>query len=256
MARLKEIAEKVRDQFVMSIDSLIPGENSRTDFQTVPDLAISILNFGQLSPLEVRLSPDGKQAVICDGERRFRAVQYANEHFHAKIAEMQCVAEPVGIDTNTRLLRQLEHNDRCEPLNGLDRAKAYKVLIDSGMTQHEIAQRTGRSAVYVSTTLAILAAPESIQQSVKEGKTSASAASKVSRASPERRKLAVEKVSRGEAVKVSDVADGMPKSLETLKKMIKKADGYIYAAAKGSKDESRWEGVKYGIECAAGMHEF
>jgi ParB/RepB/Spo0J family partition protein len=261
MARLKDLGS-VKDSFLIPIGDIEPGKNIRLDFSSVPGLAVSMFNFGQLVPIEVLLSESGKKAIIADGERRYRAALYVNEHYAVgdasdkKITHLQCVAEPRGTDELTRVLRQLEHNDQSQPLSATERAKAYKLLVDSGWSVADIAKKAGKSTTAIRNVLDILDAPTELQDAVKGGRMSASVASKAAKASPETRARAVEKAVKGERVTVADVTEHGVLSVGDIKKAIKKADGYIYAAKMNTQEKARWEGVKFGLETALGMHEF
>ena len=255
---LKDVASKTRDAFLIPISKLIAGTNAREDFSSVPDLAISMFNMGQLIPIVVNLSEDGKTATILDGERRFRAAQYVNEHFKDnphffKIESLLCVSGG-KITQEERILQQLEISDRTQPLQPIERAKAFKTLVDSGMAVAAIAKRIGKTPTYVSASLSLLEAPAEVQDAVRDHKMSKTAAQKVSKAKPEKRAAVMEKVRKGEKVKVKDMADGTPLSYPVLLKLIKRMDHYV-RVAKNSQDRARWEGVKHGLEIAAGMHD-
>jgi ParB family chromosome partitioning protein len=255
MARLKDLGT-VRDSFLIDIDKIKPGKNVRKDFDSVPDLAISMNGMGQLVPISVRLSDDGKTAVICDGERRFRAVQYANKHFGAKINQLLCVAEPREVDDITRILRQIEVNDQSQPLQPMERAEAYQILIKAGWKQVDIAKKVGKSVQTIANTLSLLEAPQAIQDSVRSGKTSASAAARVNKAKPEKKAKAVEKAVKGETVTMADVTEQGTLSAADIKKAIKQIDKSIFNSAIGSQEKARNEGAKWAFEVCLGMHEF
>ena len=64
-------------------------------------------------------------------------------------------------------------NLQREDLNSLDRAKAFKQLVDQFGLQHkEIGVRVGKSREYVSNTLRILALPEEMQTALEAGEIS------------------------------------------------------------------------------------
>lgn len=64
-------------------------------------------------------------------------------------------------------------NLQREDLNALDRAKAFKQLVDQFGLQHkEIGARVGKSREYVSNTLRILALPEVMQTALEAGEIS------------------------------------------------------------------------------------
>lgn len=260
MPRLKDLAVSVKDSFQISLDKLVPGKNFRRDFSTVPDLAISMFNFGQLTPLIVRLK-DGKFAEICSGERRFKAAQYVNKYFDEwskdhdggfRFDSLSCVAEPQNVDPASRILRRLEQDGQAEPLKPLELAAAYKALVEGGMTMADIAKRIGKTAQYVANYLSMLEAPEELKKAVEKGTMSPTAAVQAVKGSPEKRQKAVEKAQRGEKVKVKDVASYHPLGLEEARKAAKKARGYAEVGA-SQVERARWEGLAQGVEIGVGL---
>jgi ParB-like chromosome segregation protein Spo0J len=220
---------------------------------------------GQLESIEVYLSLDGESAVVIDGERRLRAAKYVNEHFNEWSKEhpdgfrfdlVRCKYGPKEMSEEERILRQIEHNENHEPLKPIEKAHAYKNLVDLGWTQQRIADKVHKSTTHVGSYLSMLNAPKELQEAVETGRMSPTAASKVSKAKPEKRAKAVEKLKGGERVKISDVAEVGPLGIGDLKKCIKRADKRIFQAKAGSNSEwNKWLGVKYGLEIAAGMHD-
>jgi len=265
MERLKNLGT-VKDSFFIPLDKLEPDlKNPRKDYSNVPDLAISMFGAGQLVPCEVRLSADGESATITAGHRRFRAAKYVNYHYDAWTKEgatghrfdgLLCVAEPKGLTDDGRLVRQLlQGEDNITiPLNPIEKAKAYKNLIDTyGWTRESIAKKIGRSAQQVGETLKLLEAPKELQEAVEEGNMSATAASRSTRASPEKRAAAVEKAAKGEKVQVKDVAEYVPLTHKEAAKLIKKCEFYRDAPKASEIERTRWGYLKQGIEIGVGL---
>jgi ParB/RepB/Spo0J family partition protein len=251
--RLKEMAESTRDLFLMSLDKIKPGQNIREDFSTVPALANLMVLQGQLRPIEIRWNNDF--AVIVDGERRYRAVLHANEHLDAKILTMQCVGEQQGISPEMRIVRQLIGDDGVQPFTVIEKAKAFKKLVEAKWTLASIAESVGKSAQYIADQLALIEAPQELREAVEKGTMSPTAATKAARATPEKREKAIAKAKEGKKVKVKDVEGGGPMGIGDLHKAIKRADNYVYESKKNTVEEARWQGVKFGLELAAGMHD-
>jgi len=265
MARLKNLGT-VKDSFFIPLDKLEEDlKNPRRDFSSVPDLAISLFNAGQLVPCEVRLSADGESAVITAGHRRLKAAKYVNEHYDAWTKEgavghrfdgLLCVAEPKGLTDDGRLVRQLlQGEDNITiPLNPIEKAKAYKNLIDVyKWTKESIAKKIGKSAQQVGETLKLLEAPKELQDAVEVGNMSATAASRSTRASPEKRAAAVEKVAKGEKVQVKDVAEYVPLTHKKALSLIKKCNFYRDAPKASELERMRWGGIAYGLEIGVGL---
>jgi hypothetical protein len=233
----------------------------RQDFSNIPDLAISLFNANQLEALEVRLV--GDKAVITNGARRFRAAKYVNEHFDEwskqgaygyRFDALLCKAEPKNLTADERLMHQIQQGGEnlAIPLNAIELAKAYKRLMDVGWTFAKIAQRVGKSAQQVSNTMSLIEAPKELQEAVESGQMSATAASKATKSTPEKRQKAVDKVKAGEKVQVKDVSEYVPLGLDKARRVIQKADNFR-AAAKSKLEEARWSGIVYGIQVAVGL---
>jgi len=111
----------------------------------------------------------GVEYELIAGERRLRA---------AKIAGLSQV--PVIIRTgegneNADDLMKLElaiiENVQREDLNPVERARAFKKLTEKfGFKHHQVAQKIGKSRVYVSNSLRILDLPEDMLNALSEGK--------------------------------------------------------------------------------------
>jgi len=262
MPRLQDLAQSRKDAFLVSIEKLKPGENVREDFSDLSDLGISLFNMGQLQPLRVSLSEDGSSAIIRDGERRYRAAKYVNDHYEEwsrghvgghKFDVLLCISAGQNIDPITRILQQIEANDQAKPLQPMERAKAFKVLCEKGLSQVEIAKRLGKTAQFVSDALRLLDAPEEIKEAVRGKKMSATAATKVAKMKdPAKRAAAVERVKKGEKVKVKDVAEYTPLGLDKARKVIKKANEFM-RLGKSQVDRARWMGIVHGIEMGVGL---
>src|SRR5205823_5156859 len=99
------------------------------------DLAASIRSTGIIQPVIVRKVGEGYELIA--GERRWRA---------AKLAGLETIPALVrgDIDSFTQAQMALVENIQREDLNPLDRASAYRTLMDQlGLTQAELAARLG-----------------------------------------------------------------------------------------------------------------
>ncbi|HEY9584012.1 MAG TPA: ParB/RepB/Spo0J family partition protein [Candidatus Paceibacterota bacterium] len=142
------------------------------DEARLQELADSIKMYGVLQPLVVTRKEvardDGSftsEYELISGERRLRA---------SRLAGLQQV--PVLIrgaeDTDREKLEMaIIENLQREDLNVVDRAKAFKRLVDEfGLKHTEIGLKMGRSREYVSNTLRILALSEEILNALVDGK--------------------------------------------------------------------------------------
>lgn len=128
--------------------------------QSLNELVDSIKEQGILEPLVVAKTPAGYQIIA--GERRCRA---------AKIVGLQKV--PVVIKETTpqgMLEMSIVENVQREDLNPIERAQAYKRLIDDfGLETNEVAKRVGKSSPTVSNTIRLLSLPDAIKDALVAG---------------------------------------------------------------------------------------
>ncbi len=127
---------------------------------SLQELVDSIREQGILEPIVVAKTPAGYQIVA--GERRWRA---------AKILGLEKV--PVVIKETTpqgMLEMSIVENVQREDLNPIERAQAYKRLIDEfGLGTNEVARKVGKSAPTVSNTIRLLSLPDAIKDALVAG---------------------------------------------------------------------------------------
>ena len=130
--------------------------------ESLTELADSIREHGILEPLVVAKTPAGFQIVA--GERRWRA---------AKMAGLGKVPVVIKETTPRGMLEMaIVENVQREDLNPLERAQAYRRLIDEfEMTTTEIAQRVSKSLPYISNSLRLLTLPDSLKDALITGAT-------------------------------------------------------------------------------------
>jgi ParB family transcriptional regulator, chromosome partitioning protein len=132
----------------------------------IDDLAASIREKGVLQPILVRPAPGqpGKYQIIA-GERRWRASQKAGLHSVPVIVRDLDDLEVLEIGI-------IENVQRAD-LNGIEEARAYKVLMERfGRTQDALAQVVGKSRSHIANMLRLLALPEIVQDHVLQGRLS------------------------------------------------------------------------------------
>lgn len=142
------------------------------DEAKLQELADSVKMYGVLQPLVVSrkevVRDDGSftsEYELISGERRLRA---------SKLAGLNQV--PVLIrnaeDTDREKLEMaIIENLQREDLNVIDRARAFKRLVDEFNLKHaEVGLKVGRSREYVSNTIRILTLPEEILTALGEGR--------------------------------------------------------------------------------------
>lgn len=162
--------------FWVDVDKIKPNPfQPRREFDEMQlqSLAESIRQYGVLQALVVTRKEyskeDGGLAVeyeLIAGERRLRA---------SKIAGLSQVPVLIKVGDETNDLMKLElaiiENVQREDLNAVDRARAFERLANEfGFKQHAIAHKIGKSRVYVTNTLRILALPPDILEALSQGK--------------------------------------------------------------------------------------
>jgi len=128
----------------------------------------SIKEHGVLQPLIVTQTMGGKYELIA-GERRLRAAR-----------ELNLTKVPIIVRT-AKDLEKLElsliENIQREDLNAIEKAVAYKRLIDNfHLTQEQAAQRLGIARSTLNNALRLLQLPDEIQYNLVSGKLSESQA--------------------------------------------------------------------------------
>ncbi|OHA25034.1 MAG: hypothetical protein A3D52_00645 [Candidatus Taylorbacteria bacterium RIFCSPHIGHO2_02_FULL_44_36] len=161
--------------FWIEVDKISPNPfQPRKDFDEarIKDLADSIRMYGVLQPLVVTrresLKDDGGLAVdyeLISGERRLRAAKVAG------VREVPVIIRNDSNDARTKLEMAIIENLQREDLNPIDRARAFKRLVEEfGFKHHQIGVKVGKSREYVSNSLRILALPAEMLQALSEGK--------------------------------------------------------------------------------------
>ena len=136
------------------------------------ELADSIKQYGVLQPLVVTRreveKEDGGLAVeyeLIAGERRLRASKIAG------VAQVPAVIRSVEDDDRVKLEIAIIENLQREDLNPVDRAVAFKKLVDEfGFKHTEIAKKIGKSREYVSNSIRLLSLPQDILDYLSAGK--------------------------------------------------------------------------------------
>lgn len=163
--------------FWVEVDRIQPNpfQPRRTfDETNLASLSESIRQYGILQPLTVTRKEVEKpgegiyvQYELVAGERRLRASKMAG------LREVPVVIRSGEDSDRMKLELAIIENLQREDLNALDRAKAFKRLVDEFSLSHkEISVRVGRSREYVSNTLRILALPDVMQLALQSGEIS------------------------------------------------------------------------------------
>jgi ParB family transcriptional regulator, chromosome partitioning protein len=129
----------------------------------IAELAASLKTTGLIQPIIVRKSITGFELIA--GERRLRA---------AKLAGFQAIPAIVReVDRFSQAQMALVENIQREDLNPIDRAAAYKALIEQlKLTQSELAQRLGEDRSSIANHLRLLDLSQAVRQLVSDGRLS------------------------------------------------------------------------------------
>lgn len=142
------------------------------DEAKLKDLADSIRQYGILQPMVVTrretVKEDGgltTEYELISGERRLRASKIAG------LSQVPVLIRDQEESDQLKLELAIIENLQREDLNPVDRAKAFKQLVDQFHFKHsDVARRVGKSREYVSNSMRILALPEHMLTALSEGK--------------------------------------------------------------------------------------
>ncbi|MCX7641789.1 MAG: ParB/RepB/Spo0J family partition protein [Elusimicrobiales bacterium] len=153
----KETIQKI------SIDKIFPNKlqpRQKFDEESILELAQSIKENGLAQPIIVT-KIDSENYEIIAGERRYRACKYLGWK------EIDAIVKN-DITEDKKLKIALIENIQREDLNPVEKAQAYKKLIEMGINQNDIAFTCGKSKSSISNTLRILELDNEIINAIKD----------------------------------------------------------------------------------------
>ncbi len=138
------------------------------------ELADSIRQYGILQPLvvtrhEIQKEDGGlsTEYELIAGERRLRASCIAG------LPQVPVIIRTSNETDKMKLELAIIENLQREDLNPIDRARAFKQLVDKfGLKHGEVGKKVGKSREYVSNTIRLLNMPDEVQQAILDGKMS------------------------------------------------------------------------------------
>jgi ParB family transcriptional regulator, chromosome partitioning protein len=203
-ARMEGVA---RSQAAMEIplekierDPMQPREEF--DAEALARLAESIKARGLLQPVRVRWSEERGQYMLIAGERRWRAAGMAG------LPTLTCVVNEKDLTPAALLADQVTENLLREDLNPMERARAFRTLMDrNGWSGNQLAKELGISQSSVVQALAPLKLPEPVQEMVEQGTMSPAAAYEVSKLDDPTLQAEVAQAAVAENLKRSEVAE-------------------------------------------------
>jgi ParB family transcriptional regulator, chromosome partitioning protein len=136
----------------------------RVSEESLEELAASIRVSGVVQPVVVRPIANGRYQLMA-GERRWLASQRAGKQTIPAVVRQASDAQAMEITIVENLQR--------EDLNPMEQARAYERLSrEFGMTQEQMAQRTGKDRASVANFLRLLRLPPEAMVAIEEGKLS------------------------------------------------------------------------------------
>jgi ParB family chromosome partitioning protein len=168
------------------VERIHVGLNPREHFdqEKLDELAKSIQEHGLLQPISVREHAGGYQIIA--GERRYRAMQQLGW------THVPAIVHDVG-DQEAHELALIENISRADMRPG-ETARAYKNLVDRGMSIKEIAERTGKSESHIQQHLDMLTLAPHLQKAVDDGRLSLSVVRDLAKLSPRGQEEAAERI--------------------------------------------------------------
>lgn len=165
---------RVESVFWIEVEKIEPNPyQPRREFaeEALKDLASSIREHGVIQPIivtkkEIETSTGLEvNYQLIAGERRLRAAQLAG------LSQIPAIIRRGVPDDRIKLELALIENLQREDLNAIERAKAYKQLIDEfHLVQREVGNRVGKSREAVANTLRLLSLPLEFQEAIIGGK--------------------------------------------------------------------------------------
>ena len=156
--------DTVREIPVGQIDRNPYQTRTRIDEAALNELAESIKASGVVQPITLRPGTNGRFQLIA-GERRWLASQRAGK------ATVPAIVRQVSNEQAMEIT--IIENLQREDLNAIEQARAYERLgREFGLTQEQMAQRTGKERSSVANFLRLLKLPPAVQEMVESDKLS------------------------------------------------------------------------------------
>jgi ParB family transcriptional regulator, chromosome partitioning protein len=172
------------------------------DEEALARLAESIKARGLLQPVRVRWSEERGRYMLIAGERRWRAAEMAG------LPTLTCIVDEKELTPAELLADQVTENLLREDLNPMERARAFRTLMDlNGWSGNQLAKELGISQSSVVQALAPLKLPEPVQEMIEREAISAAAAYEVSKLDDPALQAEVAQAAVAENLKRSEVAE-------------------------------------------------
>ena len=157
--------EEVREIPLELLDPNPYQTRTHMDEVALEELAASIRASGVLQPIVVRYIDSGRYQLIA-GQRRWAASQRAGR------ATIPALVRQVSNEQAMEMT--IIENLQREDLNPMEQARAFERLANEfGLTQEQMAERTGKDRASISNFLRLLRLPEYVQSLISSGQLSA-----------------------------------------------------------------------------------
>lgn len=144
----------------LPVDRVINKEQVRVEFQDIEELAASLLEQGQLSPITVSpRNADGKHVILV-GERRWRAAK------HAGLDTIDAIVSDKQLSVVETIAAELIENIQRDNLEPLEIALGLQKMLDEdkSLTKGDLVKLASKSATWVSNHLRLLKLPDCVMQ--------------------------------------------------------------------------------------------
>lgn len=219
---MEQVKSKRKDLFLLAFNEIEveKGFNPRINYGDIDALAQSIIENGIKNPLRGFKNKNGKY-VLTDGHRRLKATEIA-------LQTSPEILIPFIIDTSNKSIEQrvidvMVCNDGLK-LNPLEEAEIVRRLVNYGMSDTDIANRTGKTPVYISNLKLLNSAPQKIKNLILQDTISSTLAMDLLR-NTENYEEAVEKIEN--AVSIAHT-EGKTK---VMKRDLEKSQGKVNSYA-------------------------
>jgi ParB family chromosome partitioning protein len=133
----------------------------RINEESLNELAASIRSSGVVQPVVLRPGPNGRFQLVA-GERRWLASKRAGK------ATIPAVLRQISNEQAMEIT--IIENLQREDLNPMEQARAFERLSrEFGLTQEQIASRTGKDRASIANFMRLLKLPEALQEALESG---------------------------------------------------------------------------------------
>ena len=227
------------EMYRVPVESIVVPEDmrGRAFRPDIKNLIVSILTHGQIQPVGIRKSSDGK-AVLVYGFSRVEAIRAINEDGGINGEPLLVKAALIDANADESFILNIQENFARNETSPIDDAHNIRILMDRlGKTQAEVAKIYDKSQAWVSLRLKLLALDTAIQKKVHNRDISADAALELGKLDKEtQERVIAEPEEEEEETDDKPRRRGRPKSKKITKASIGRATGRAKGSAKELKE--------------------